>query len=67
MRVYTWKEKSSGRIVEVQRKISDYRVPPSAEESGFEKSLDGRELQWVKLVDIATITGNLQKGNYGRC
>ena len=66
MRTYTWKEKTSGRIVEVRRRLEDYRVPPSPEESGFDRK-DHRSLQWVKLVDVATITGNLQKGNYGRC
>ena len=65
-RTYTWREEISGKIVEVRRTIADYRVPPTLEEAGFAPDHKG-ELQWTKFVDAALITGNLQKGNYGRC
>ena len=64
-RTYTWKEDNSGTIVQVQRTIDHYNVPPTLEEAGLENSHG--ELRWIKFVDAAVITGNLQKGNYGRC
>ncbi|SMF79950.1 hypothetical protein [Pseudobacteriovorax antillogorgiicola] len=64
-RIYTWKEKNSGKIVEVRRTIDQYNVPPSLEEAGLTNQ--DHDLQWIKFVDVALIGGNLQKGNYGRC
>lgn len=65
-RIYTWKEGNSGQIVEVRRTIAQYNVPPTLEEAGI--SMDSnKELNWIKFVDAVSITGNLQKGNYGRC
>ena len=64
-RIYTWKDNNSGRIVEVRRKLENYNVPPSPEESGL--SNEQESPNWIKFVDAAVITGNLQKGNYGRC
>ncbi|NRA66642.1 MAG: hypothetical protein HRU19_19290 [Pseudobacteriovorax sp.] len=65
-RIYTWRDETSGTVVEVQRKMSDYRIPPSTDEIAH-LGLKGENQNWIKLVDAALITGNLQKGNYGRC
>jgi hypothetical protein len=44
--IYEWKDKNSGKIVEVERKLEDYDVPPTVEETG----LDGDEVEWVKII-----------------
>lgn len=66
-RTYTWRHKSTGKTVEVRRFIDDYNVPPRAEEIADQQLKSSDNGAWVKLVDAAAITGNLQKGNYGRC
>ncbi len=65
MRSYTWMDQESGKLVTVNRKIEDYRKPPTDCEVGI-SGRDSKKFDWVKLVDAAMITGKLQKGKYGR-
>ncbi|MBQ46484.1 MAG: hypothetical protein CMP10_03160 [Zetaproteobacteria bacterium] len=65
MRTYTWMDQESGKLVTVNRKIEDYRNPPTYCEVGI-NPCDSRKFDWIKLVDAAMITGKLQKGKYGR-
>lgn len=64
MPVYIWKEKKTGREVEVIRHFSDYEIPPTEEESG----LNPKKTKWERIIGtgIRTVRGSnwAGKGNW---
>ena len=56
MPMYTWRHKKTKEVVEVFRSISEADIPPIPDEVG----------DWEKLLQPVKLTGERNKGKWGR-
>jgi predicted nucleic acid-binding Zn ribbon protein len=60
--LYNWKNKKTGKVIEVIRNFSDYQEPPTLEEAPEEK-----DPEWERMIgsDIKVIKGRSWGGSKG--
>lgn len=47
--IYTWKDKTTGKVVEVQRSAKEYEAEPTWTESGMTED-EYNKARWTKVV-----------------